>query len=260
MKMTGNTVLITGGTSGIGLELALQLMKMGNQVIVTGREQEKIDALPKENPGLVALKSDVSEPRAIAALCDRVTKEYPNLNILVNNAGIMRKINLQDRGADLEHLTREVDVNLSGPIRMVKQFLPHLRSQTGAAIINVSSGLAFVPFPISPVYSATKAGVHAFTMALRVQLKNTNIRVFELAPPSTQTALQNAFSATDVKASSNMDVKILVQKAIKGLTQDRLEIRPGSSNVLKLLGRFVPSIALRMTSGSVDELLAQTQY
>ena len=259
MKLAGNTVLITGGTSGIGLELALQLMKLGNQVIVTGREQEKVDSLPKENPGLVAIKSDVSEAAAIAQLYDKVIQEYPTLNILVNNAGIMRKINLQDRGADLEDITREVDINLNGPIRMVKQFLPHLRSQPTSAILNVSSSLAFVPFPISPIYSATKAGVHAFTKALRVQLKNTKIQVFELAPPSTQTALQNAFSATDVKASSNMDVKTLVQKTIQGLKRDRLEIRPGISNVLKLLSRVAPGVALRMTSGSVDEMLAQTQ-
>ena len=259
MKMTGNTVLITGGTSGIGLELALQLMKMGNQVIVTGREQDKIDSLPKEHPGLETIKSDVSEPEAIAQLYERVTQEHPALNMLINNAGIMRKINLQDRGVDLEDITHEVDINLSGPIRMVKQFLPHLRLQPNAAIVNVSSGLAFVPFPISPVYSATKAGVHAFTKALRVQLKNTKIRVFELAPPSTQTALQNAFSATDVKASSNMDVETLVQKAIRGFTRDRLEIRPGTSNILKLLSRFAPGIGLKVTSGSVDEMLAQTK-
>lgn len=259
MKMTGNTALITGGTSGIGLELALQLMKVGNQVIVTGREQEKVDSLPKEHPGLITIQSDVSEPVAIAQLYERVTRDHPDLNILVNNAGIMRKINLQDRGDDLVDLTREVDINLNGPIRMVKQFLPHLRSLPSAAILNVSSGLAFVPFPISPVYSATKAGVHAFTQALRVQLKNTKIRVFELAPPSTQTALQNAFSATDVKASSNMDVKTLVQKAIRGLQRDRLEIRPGSSNILKLMSRLAPVIALKMTSGSIDEMLAKTR-
>ena len=258
MRLTGNTVLITGGTSGIGLELALQLLKLNNRVIVTGREQEKIDALATEHPDLVAIKSDVSEPAAIAQLYETVTRDYPDLNILVNNAGIMRKINLQDPGADLEDIAREVNVNLNGPIRMVKQFLAHLKSKPEAAIINVSSGLAFVPFPISPIYSATKAGVHAFTRALRVQLKKTQIRVFELAPPSTQTPLQNAFSATDVKASLNMDVKTLVKKTLEGLQRDRLEIRPGSSNVLHLLSRFAPTLALRMTSGPVKDMLAST--
>ena len=208
----------------------------------------------------MTIKSDVSEPEAIVDLYEKITRDYSDLNILINNAGIMRKINLQYRGYDLEDITREIDINLSGPIRMVKQFLPQLKAQPNAAIVNVSSGLAFVPFPISPVYSATKAGIHAFTKTLRVQLRNTKIRVVELAPPSTQTGLQNAFSATDVKASSNMSVETLVKKAIAGLTRDRSEIRPGSSNVLHLLSRFAPGFALRMTSGSIDEMLTQTRH
>lgn len=259
MKMSGNTVLITGGTSGIGLELANQLASLGNTVIVTGRDQAKLDLIGKEHPSLTTINSDVSDPAAIAQLYERVTKEFPKLNVLINNAGIMRKINLQDKGVDLEDLVREIETNLTGPVRMVKQFLPHLKLQGSSAIVNVSSGLAFVPFPISPIYSATKAGLHAFTRSLRVQLKNTSVRVFELAPPSTQTPLQNAFDSTDVKASANMDVNKLARKAIKGLTRDRLEIRPGASNVLKWISRIAPGIGLRLTSGPVDAMLARTQ-
>ncbi len=129
MKMTGNTILITGGTSGIGLELALQFTKLGNRVIVTGREQEKVDSVARDNPSIVIIKSDVSEPQAITDLYKKVSTDFPDLNILINNAGIMRKINLQDQGADLEDITREIDINLSGPIRMVKQFLPRLKAQ-----------------------------------------------------------------------------------------------------------------------------------
>ena len=174
------------------------------------------------------------------------------MNVLVNNAGIMRKINLQDPVSDLHDMGAEIDTNLTGPVWMVQQFLPHLRAQSASAIVNVSSGLAFVPFPISPIYSAAKAGLHAFTIALRVQLRNTKIQVFELAPPSTQTPLQDAFSATDVKASSNMDVVALATKAIEGLRRDRLEIRPGSSNVLKWMSRIAPAFALKLTSAPVD--------
>ena len=141
---------------------------------------------------------------------------------------------------------------------MVKQFLPQLKAQPASAILNVSSGLAFVPFPISPIYSATKAGLHAFTAALRIQLKNTNIRVFELAPPSTQTPLQDAFSATDVKASLNMDVRVLVRKTIAALRRDRLEIRPGAANVLNWLSRIAPTLGLRLTSAPVDAMLKET--
>lgn len=258
MQMTGNTILITGGTSGIGLELASQLSALGNTVIITGRHESKLDAIRRRHPELICMQSDVSDATAIAQLQGRVTRDYPKLNILINNAGVMRKINLQDRGADLEDLSREIDTNLTGPVRMVKQFFPQLKAQPASAIVNVSSGLAFVPFPISPIYSATKAGLHAFTKALRVQLKNTNIRVFELAPPSTQTPLQDAFSATDVKASLNMDVRVLVRKTIEALRRDRLEIRPGAANVLNWLSRIAPTLGLRLTSGPVDSMLKDT--
>ena len=258
MLVKGNTILITGGTSGIGLELALQLAALENTVIITGRDPSKLEAIWRSHPELIVLQSDVSDPAAIAELQGRISREYPQVNILINNAGVMRKINLQDRGADLKDLSREIDTNLTGPVRMVKQFLPHLKAQPASAIVNVSSGLAFIPFPISPIYSATKAGLHAFTKALRVQLKNTNIRVFELAPPSTQTPLQNAFSATDVKASMNMDVRVLAKKAIEGLRRDRLEIRPGAANLLNWLSRISPSLGLRLTSGPVDSMLKET--
>lgn len=219
----------------------------------------KLDRAGKEHPSLHLIQSDVSDPAAIAALYDRVTDEFPALNILINNAGIMRKINLQDRGSDLEEVSREIETNLIGPVRMVKQFLPHLKSQTASAIVNVSSGLAFVPFPISPVYGATKAGLHSFTQSLRVQLKNTNIKVFELAPPSTQTPLLNAFDPVEVKSSANMDVKKLARKAIEGFKKDRLEIMPGISNVLKLMSRIAPGLMSKATSGPVDAMLAQTK-
>jgi len=117
----------------------------------------------------------------------------------------MRKINLQDKGSDLEDVSREIETNLMGPVRMVKQFLPQLKAPANLAIVNVSSGLAFTPFPISPIYGATKAGLHSFTQSLRVQLRNTNIEVFELAPPSTQTPLQDVFDAADIEGSPMMD-------------------------------------------------------
>ena len=233
MKLSGNTILITGGTSGIGLELASQLLALGNTVIITGRDQSKLDLVMRKLPKIHALPSDVSDPQAIARLFEAVIKDFPALNILINNAGIMRKINLQDQGSDLKDLTLEIETNLMGPVRMVKQFLPHLKTKKAAAIVNVSSGLAFTPFPLSPVYCATKAGLHSFTQSLRVQLKNTAIKVFELAPPATQTPLQNAFAASDIKGVPLIDVEKLAFQAIKGLQNDRFEILPGLSKVLR---------------------------
>ena len=178
MKLTSNTILITGGASGIGYELTKQLTALGNTVLITGRDQDKMDRAKAAFPKIHTFQSDVSDPEAIATLYEEVTKQFPELNILINNAGIMRKINVNDKGGSLEDITREIETNLSGPIRMVKQFLPHLKTKSEAAIMNVSSSLAFVALPISPVYCATKAGLHSFTESLRVQLKNTKVKVF----------------------------------------------------------------------------------
>ncbi len=255
MKLSGNTILITGGTSGIGFELAARLLKLGNTVIVTGRDPDKLEETQRKLPGIHLFQSDVSDPKAIPLLFDAVINKFPELNVLVNNAGIMRKINLHDTGNGLENICREIETNLMGPVRMVKQFLPHLNAQKTAAIVNVSSGLAFVPFPIAPIYCATKAGLHSFTQSLRVQLKHTRIEVFELAPPATQTPLLTGDFSEDLKSASAMNVAKLVDQAINGLKADRLEIRPGLSNVLKLLSRVAPQFILNRLSKPVDAML-----
>src|SRR5260221_13026609 len=204
MKLKNNTILIPGGASGIGYELTKQITALGNTVLITGRDQARMDRAKAAFPEIHIFQSDVSDPKAIAALYEKVTKQFPVLNILINNAGIMREINVQDKAGSLEDITREIEINLSAPIRMVKQFLPHLKTKSEAAIMNVSSGLAFVPLPISPVYCATKAGLHSFTESLRVQLKNTKVKAFELAPPATQTKLLAGFNSKDIKGGCIM--------------------------------------------------------
>src|SRR6202023_1653038 len=141
---------------GIGYELTKQLTALGNTILITGRDQAKMDRAKAAYPTIHTFRSDVSDPEAIATLYEEVTKQFPELNILINNAGIMREINIHDKAGSLEDITRE------------------------SAIMNVSSGLAFVPLPISPVYCATKAGLHSFTESLRVQLRNTKVKVFDL--------------------------------------------------------------------------------
>ncbi|WP_128913696.1 SDR family oxidoreductase [Granulicella sibirica] len=257
MNMTGNTILLTGGTSGIGLALAIQLQALGNTVIVTGRDRAKLEALVKDHPLIHTIQSDVSDTAAIAALYQHVTTEFPALNVLINNAGIMRKIDLQSSDFTHQDVTREVEVNLMGPMRMVNQFLAHLKLQPDAAIVTVSSGLAFLPLPISPIYCATKAGIHSYTQSLRVQLRNTKIRDYELAPPATDTGLMGAFDATDMKGISMMDVNKLAKLAIHGMKADRPEILPGLSKVLRLISRVAPTFGLKLFSGSTDAMLAQ---
>jgi uncharacterized oxidoreductase len=259
LNLSNNTVLITGGTSGIGFELVKQLSALNNTILITGRDQTKLDRTQKQFPKIHTFQSDVSDPQAIHSLFDKVTKQFPELNILINNAGIMRTINLHDAGSDLQDITKEIDINLNGPIRMVKKFLPHLKTKQAAAIMNVTSGLAFVPLPTSPVYCATKAGLRSFTQSLRVQLKNTKIKVFELAPPATQTELLGEFAAEEMKGITIMKVEKMVAAAISGMQNDDFEIRPGQSNQLKFMSRVAPQFILGQMSKSTDRMLSSTK-
>ena len=243
MELTHRTVLITGGTSGIGLELARQLLQRGNTVIVTGRDRDRLDAAQHGLPGLHTIQSDIGDPQAIVALHRTVTQRFPDLDTLVNNAGIMRNLDL-NRDRDLADVTREIDVNLSGPLRMIQRFLPHLKARPSALIVNVSSGLAFVPLPVSPVYCATKAAIHSLTQSLRVQLAGTNVTVVELAPPGVETPLLRNDFAEEMRGRKAMDVEVLVARAMAGIEAGRLEIRPGLSNVLKIASRVAPRFML----------------
>lgn len=243
MKLKNKTILITGGTSGIGRELANQLLQRGNTVIVTGRDQEKLTETQRALAAVHTIQSDVSDPIAIAALHQTVLARFPALDTLFNNAGIMRNLNL-NHSRDLTDVTREIEINLSGPIRMIQQFLPHLKTRKEALIVNVSSGLAFIPFPASPVYSATKAALHSFTQSLRVQLKGTPVTVVELAPPGVETPLFRGEFAEEMKGQKGMNVAVLAKRAIAGIEAGKLEIRPGLSNVLKGMSRVAPKFML----------------
>ena len=243
MELNGNTILITGGTSGFGLHFATRLLAMGNTVIITGRDQAKLDQTRKALRGVHTYQSDVSDPNAIAALHKAVTAQFPALNMLINNAGEMRKINLHDAPADL---TREIEINLMGPIRMVQQFLPHLKTQPSAAILNVTSGLALISFPVSPVYGATKAGLRSYTQSLRVQLQFTNIKVFELLAPAARTPLIEQFSdERGFGPSALMEPAKLVDVALKAMKNNEPEIYPGMSKLLRIMSRLAPSLLLK---------------
>ncbi|HEY5371592.1 MAG TPA: SDR family NAD(P)-dependent oxidoreductase [Hanamia sp.] len=254
MNLKDNTILITGGTSGFGLEFTKQLLGLGNTVIITGRNQVKLDQTKNQFPKVNTFQSDVSDPKAIIELYQKVITQFPNLNILINNAGEMRKINLNDTSIDLENITKEIDINLSGPIRMIQQFLPHLKAQKKSAIMNVTSGLALIPFPISPIYGATKSGLRSYTKSLRIQLKNTSIKVFELVAPSAKTPLNDKF-ANDVDSKSLIDADKLVAIAIKGLEKDKLEIYPGLANIIKIVSRIAPNFLLNQLAKPVDKML-----
>ena len=244
MNMTHNTILITGGTSGIGYELARQLCE-SNTVIITGRNQAKLDQAKANLKNVHTFQCDVADPQEIINLYEAVTSQFPALNIVMNNAGIMKKIDLQQE-IDLLTLTQEIDTNVNGVIRMCTQFLPHLKKQKTAAIINVSSALAFAPIVSTPVYCATKAALHSYTQSLRIQLRNTNVKIFELAPPAIETPLINEFDASEQESMGLMNVTKLVKIAIEGIKRDKKEIRPGQSNLLKMVSRISPNLALNI--------------
>ncbi len=188
METTGNTILITGGTSGIGLGLARRFHAEGNKVIIAGRREDLLDSITAEYEGMDSIVLDVTDPASIRGCFETTTARHPELNVLINNAGIQLPEDLVDP-AHLDVAEKTVATNLLGPIRMLNEFVPFLTGQDDAVIMNVSSGLAFVPFPLTPTYGATKAGIHFFTEALRVQLADKGVEVLELVPPAVRTDL-----------------------------------------------------------------------
>lgn len=242
MKLTGRTILITGGSSGIGLAFALKFLELGNQVIVTGRRQSVLDDLRILYPKLYTIQSDVADPSQIAALARRVKADYPKLDVLMNNAGVMHHKDLSVPEQDLNSLTEEVSINVNGVIQMNSAFIDILKANKGT-ILNVSSALAFVPLSSAPVYCATKAAVHSYTQALRFQLEEAGVEVIELMPPAVKTSLTADLPEGGPVALISTDV--LVAKTFAALKAGKFEIRPGQSNLLRLMSRLIPDVMNR---------------
>jgi uncharacterized oxidoreductase len=187
MKMTNNTILITGGGSGIGEALAHRFHDLGNTVIIGGRRMERLQRASAGRPRMHALPLDIESAAGIAEFARQVITKYPSLNVVINNAGIMR-FEALDQPRDLSDAEATITTNLLGPIRLTNVLVEHLSNQPDAALVNVSSGLAFVPLVASPTYSATKAALHSYTVALREALKG-KVEVIEIVPPAVQTEL-----------------------------------------------------------------------
>lgn len=199
MQTSGNTILITGGTSGIGRALAEAFHHLGNQVIVAGRRRELLDEVTTANPGMRCSEVDVADLGGLDAFAERILRTHPSLNVLINNAGIMKPENLKE-GCDFPVAEAIVTTNLLGPLRLTTALLPHLKQQSHAAVMNVSSGLAFLPLAMTPTYCATKAAIHSWTQSLRWQLRGTSVEVLELIPPYVQTDLMGARQRQDPRA------------------------------------------------------------
>ena len=199
MRMSGNTVLVTGGTSGIGRALAEALHDRGNRVIVTGRRLDRLGEITAERPGIIGIALDVDDPAALAALADRMRDEFPSLNVLINNAGISRPEDLTT-GGGFASAKAMIDTNIVAVLHLTALLLPLLRTQADATIVATSSGLAFVPRSVFATYCATKAFLHSWLQSLRSQLAGTSIEVLELAPPYVQTELGGTGQLVDPAA------------------------------------------------------------
>lgn len=237
MKLTGRTILITGGSAGIGLAFALKFVELGNEVIVTGRRQAVLDDVKAKYPKLHTIQSDVADPAQIATLAARVTADFPKLDVLMNNAGIMIYKNLKAPAADPTGLMAEMNINVGGVIGMTSAFIGILTANKGT-VINVSSALAFVPLPSAPIYSATKAAIHSYTQSLRFQLEETGVEVIELMPPAVKTDLTGDLPEGD--GITLMTTDELVKQSFASFKAGALEIRPGQSKQLALMRRLAP--------------------
>jgi len=241
MRLTGRTILITGGSAGIGLAFALKFLELGNEVIVTGRRQSVLDAVKAQHPKLHTIQNDVADPQQIAALAKHIKADFPKLDVLMNNAGVGVAKNVTGSVDDLASLTTEMDINVGGVIRTTSALIDILTANEGT-VINVSSALAFVPVPAMPVYSATKAAVHSYTQSLRFQLEDSGVEVIELMPPAVRTDMTSEFDEAGI---STITTDELVKQTFAALRAGKQEIRPGQSNLLAFMRRLAPNLINR---------------
>ena len=243
MNISGNTILITGGASGIGKALSVRFLDRGNEVIVCGRRRDVLDRLKSEIPQIHTIESDVSSPEARVALYEMVTGQFPESNVLVNNAGIQRRVDLT-QAEDWDKTRAEIAINLEAPIHLSELFQQHFGRNRPAAIVNVTSGLSFMPLANVPVYCATKAALHSFTLSLRWQLSNSATEVIEIIPPAVDTDLQAPGLHT-----FGVNVDEFADHVFAGLEKGEIEIAFGTALAASRASRDeLDSIYERMNS------------
>jgi uncharacterized oxidoreductase len=227
MNLTGNTIFITGGGSGIGRGLAEAFHKLGNQVIISGRRKAALDETTKANPGMASVELDIQDPKSIHAAAQHLIATYPKLNVLINNAGIM----LPDTAAGVQddaQLVTTVTTNVIGPLRVASALIEHLKAQPSATVVYNTSCLAFVPMAATSVYSATKAALHSYVLSQRFKLRNSSVKVLELAPPWVRTDLMNSR-----EAEAAMPLDEFLKEAMRQFGTDTEEILVGDAAQLR---------------------------
>ncbi|NNF98121.1 MAG: SDR family NAD(P)-dependent oxidoreductase [Desulfobacteraceae bacterium] len=244
LHLKDNTILITGGASGIGLELTKTLFRMGNTMIICGRSEEKLQQVKRELPQVHILQCDISDQNQRKALFSQVTNEHPGVNILVNNAVIVSYTRIQAGDYSAGLVNREMQTNFIGPVGLITLFLDQLKRQQNSAIINMTTGLIFAPHATMPGYCASKAALHSFTQSLRIQLKDTPVKVIEVMMTAVDTHFHDGGHVPDIAITTDKAVAAMV----KGLLQSQEEIKIGRVRLLSILSRIAPHFALNQVN------------
>jgi uncharacterized oxidoreductase len=245
MKIKGNTILITGGATGIGFSLAETMVNAGNKVIICGRREGKLKEAKDKLPQILTKVCDVSNVKERESLFNWIKDNFEDLNVLMNNAGIQRTINLKKGTRDLLSGENEIETNLVAPIHLSAHFIPLLLKKKEAAIINVSSGLGFVPIAAMPVYCATKAAIHSFTVSLRFQLRDTSIKVFEVVPPAVDTELGKGTTEEGDQEYRGIPPSEVAKATLTAMANNEYEILVGEANDLIIGARTNPELAFQ---------------
>lgn len=237
MLLNQNVILLTGGTSGIGLELVRQLYALDNKLIVTSSKEEHLKKLQIQFPNIIPIVCDLSDEESVSQLIKTCTQYHQDINVVINNAGIQYNYEWAIEKDGLTKIAHEIAVNLTSPLQIIYGLLPLLQAKQQAAIVNVSSGLAFVPKKSAPVYCATKAAIHNSTKALRYQLENSTIKVFEIIPPLVDTPM------TAGRGKGKITSKALVDEFLRNFRKDKLESNIGKTKLLRIVQRIAPMVA-----------------
>ena len=240
MNVHNNTVLITGGSSGIGLELAKRLIALGNKVIICSRSEEKLKAAKAALPDVVTCTCDIASQKSCDELIESIKGTHPDLNVLVNNAAITHHTDFIDDPQILEKAEAEFETNFLGPLRLIKGLYPLISANNNPTLINVTTGLVYAPRAHYPIYNSTKAALHSFTQVLRIQLADTHVRVIEVLYPVVDTPWH-----TTPPPSIAISAQEAVQGMLDGLKSGKDEIRVGGARLLYALSRIAPNLALK---------------
>jgi len=252
MNISNNTILITGGSSGVGLALAKEFLKHNNVVIICGRSAQRLEQARLLNPKLRTIECDVSDDLSTLKMVNTILKDYPQLNMIVNNAGLMHLHDVAKNTLALGFQKNEIMTNIYGTISLCDRFIPHLQKQKQAAIINVTSGLAYMPFVASPVYAATKAAIHSYSLSIRSALNNTSVSVFEVLPPMVDTEMTHGM---DMPGMKKIKPEKLAEIIVSKIKNDQEEVRPGAAAVMINMYRLFPWAINKMMSSMAPKIL-----